>query len=200
VKNESAGTATRDTLSASWTCQGPGIVEYQYQITQDSPQGVVVKGWTSVGQSEHAVADVPGLLPGKTYYWNVRAKSATGSWSDTGYSNGMLYASVDPREMHGAVYADLRAMMVFPNPYQPAGRDIRFGGQGVVFDQLPKDAEIKIFTLTGEEVIELHGLNDSGRVLWNACNAAGEEVASGVYVYLATGGGTKKIGKLAVLR
>jgi hypothetical protein len=92
------------------------------------------------------------------------------------------------------------AFRVYPNPYQP-GSGTSFDGQGILFENLSRDTDIRIFSLTGEEVVRLRESSGSGKCLWDARNASGETVASGVYVYLVTApGGQKKEGKLAIIR
>lgn len=101
------------------------------------------------------------------------------------------------------VSADLGSLVVYPNPYNPGGG--RFGdtdaGHGIVFDRLTKDADVKVFTLTGELVADLHETGGAGRLVWNACTSSGQQAASGAYVYMVTNpNGEKKTGKLAILR
>jgi hypothetical protein len=98
---------------------------------------------------------------------------------------------------------DPSGLVVYPNPYQP-GSTGPYGdttaGRGVVFDHLARGAEIRIFSLAGDQVADARVADESGRYVWDARNTGGQEVASGVYVYLVTANGGKKSGKLAILR
>ena len=87
-------------LSASWTSSDDesGIIEYQYQITQDSPNGNVIRDWTSRERRySYATASDLNLTDGKTYYFAVKAKNGVGLWGEIGYSDGItVYVDVEP--------------------------------------------------------------------------------------------------------
>jgi len=90
--------SSSNSLSASWTCSDAesGVVEYQYQITQDSTIGTAVRSWTFVGTVSSVVATGVTLLPGKTYYFAVKAKNGVGIWSAVKYSDGIKVDSTAP--------------------------------------------------------------------------------------------------------
>ncbi|MBI5623268.1 MAG: fibronectin type III domain-containing protein [Elusimicrobia bacterium] len=76
----------------------------------------------------------------------------------------------------------LSEVRVFPIPWQ-----IRSGGRfdagNLVFDRLPTDGIIRIYSLAGEKIVELSfGPSGQGRALWNGNNFAGTPAASGVYL------------------
>jgi hypothetical protein len=82
----------------------------------------------------------------------------------------------------------------YPNPFY-AARD-----GFVTFDSLPALARVRIFTLRGELVIDKQA-NASGVLTWPGLNRGGRPVASGVYLAVVeSGGGDKKILKVAVIR
>ncbi|MBK8870941.1 MAG: T9SS type A sorting domain-containing protein [Elusimicrobia bacterium] len=83
----------------------------------------------------------------------------------------------------------------FPNPLQPG----RAGHDRITIDDIPTGAQLKIYTLSGELVAELPE-DGTGRAKWDARNANGESVASGVYLVRVTGEGGSKIVKIAVQR
>jgi hypothetical protein len=70
----------------------------------------------------------------------------------------------------------------YPNPCK--GKNVTFA----------TGSKIKIFTLMGELVKELNGVN------WDTTNQAGKEVASGMYIWLAEEGGKTKKGILVIIR
>lgn len=82
---------------------------------------------------------------------------------------------------------------LFPNPFY-AGRD-----GYVTLDNVPPGARVRIFTLRGEQVLDVKA-NSNGILTWSGTNGAGRTVASGVYLVMIESGGTKKILKLAVIR
>ncbi|MDP3542197.1 MAG: kelch repeat-containing protein [Elusimicrobiota bacterium] len=82
---------------------------------------------------------------------------------------------------------------VFPNPYY-TGRD-----GYVTIDNVPPGARVRIFTLRGEQVLDVKA-NSTGLLTWSGTNGSGRAVATGVYLVMVESGGSKKILKLAVIR
>lgn len=83
----------------------------------------------------------------------------------------------------------------YPNPWRS---DRGYPAQ-ITFDQLTGNTTIKIFTLSGHFVKGLPLASSS--TTWDLTNESGNEVASGIYLYLATNNlGQKVTGKLAVIR
>ncbi|MBI4846428.1 MAG: S8 family serine peptidase [Candidatus Omnitrophica bacterium] len=91
-------TTSTTTLTANWTSTDPesGIAEYQYQITQDSTAGAVIKAWTLTGTATYVTAGALSLLSGKTYYFSVKAKSGASLWSVIGFSDGIKVDTTAP--------------------------------------------------------------------------------------------------------
>jgi len=82
---------------------------------------------------------------------------------------------------------------IFPNPYY-AGRD-----GFVTIADVPGSARVRIFTLRGEQVLDVKA-NAAGILTWSGTNGAGRAVASGVYLVMVESGGSQKVLKLAVIR
>ena len=79
-------------------------------------------------------------------------------------------------------------------PRQHAGRNI-------YFNNLATGSNVKIFTVSAHEVISLDAMGTE--VSWNRMNSAGDEIASGLYLYLivtAPDGSQSRGGKLVVIR
>ena len=76
----------------------------------------------------------------------------------------------------------------------------RQSGPNIVFTDLPGSGSIKIFTVAGEEVVDLTIPPGTNQMTWSVTNASGHKVASGVYYYLVKGGGAETKGKLIVIR
>jgi subtilisin family serine protease len=92
--------------------------------------------------------------------------------------------------------SDLNRSIAFPNPFRPDR-----GHDRIVFDFLTAGSSVKIFDVSGQLVRELTDDDGDGRIDWvGAKNEDGENVASGVYYYLAEGGGSTKSGRVAVVR
>jgi thermitase len=83
----------------------------------------------------------------------------------------------------------------YPNPW-----DVRKGfAKQVHFNNLPTGGTVKIFTLSGVFVASLSESNN--QATWTLTNDSGQDVASGLYLYLATSNaGDKARGKIAVIR
>jgi len=74
---------------------------------------------------------------------------------------------------------DALVLRVFPNPYRPAS-----AVRGTMkFTGLPDGAEVRIFTLSGSEIIRLSGLVNH-RLEWDGRNEQGSPVAEGIYFYV----------------
>jgi hypothetical protein len=94
-------------------------------------------------------------------------------------------------------WTDLGHMVVYPNPIMPnslhAGR--------VVFGNLPPATSIRIYNHSGQLVRSLDESEQGrGRKLWYLDNDQHQDVASGIYVYIAKCAGDRRTGKLAVVR
>lgn len=76
-------------LSASWVSSDPetGIAQYQYCIGTSPGEGDIVR-WTSTGTQPSVTRTGLTLIPGRTYYFTVKAQNGQGLWSRTGSSNG----------------------------------------------------------------------------------------------------------------
>jgi hypothetical protein len=86
----------------------------------------------------------------------------------------------------------------FPNPYKP---NSALGHTTVTFSGLTPGARVQIFTPTGEPVYDKTIDPSASSLSWNAVNDEGQDLSSGVYLYLITDeGGNKKDGKLAIVR
>jgi len=72
----------------------------------------------------------------------------------------------------------------------------------IFFSDLPGPGNIKIFTISGEEVIDLPIPPGQGQIEWPGplTNSAGEKVATGVYLFVVDADGKKSTGKLVVIR
>lgn len=84
---------------------------------------------------------------------------------------------------------------MYPNPFNPAQ-----AVNGVLkFDNLQPNAEIRIFTLTGELIRTIIAM--SSRETWDGTNKQGSDVVAGVYLYvIISGSGEKSIGKIFLIK
>ena len=92
VTDDGATTSSTTSLHARWTASSDlesGIAEYQYQIRQDSKSGTVIVAWASAGLTAEVTRTGLNLTPGKSYYFEVRAKNGAGSFSISSFSDGI---------------------------------------------------------------------------------------------------------------
>ena len=75
-------------------------------------------------------------------------------------------------------------MAVVPSPFRATEAWDRIGGNEIHFINLPSEAVIKIYTVSGDLVTELQhkdAVRDFAR--WDLKNANGQDVSSGIYMY-----------------
>jgi len=105
-------------------------------------------------------------------------------------------------------HSDLSAILVYPVPFRPNNADANDGvhfspgdpNSGIVFDLLPENATVKIYTVTGQLVDKL-GAANGGRIHWDVRNRDGKNVASGGYIAVIESGGQAPIvRKLLIIR
>lgn len=89
-----------------------------------------------------------------------------------------------PVEPTGGPEQDLERVAVVPNPYRAREAWDPVGANELHFINLPENAVIKVFTVSGDLVTEIHHadtVHDFER--WNLKNPNGSDIASGIYVY-----------------
>jgi hypothetical protein len=86
---------------------------------------------------------------------------------------------------------------VFPNPW----RQDKHTDKDITFANLPLDAVVSIFSVSGRRVKVLGPPTSVGTSLWDLTNDSGKKVASGIYLYRVTSSqfGPSK-GKLAIIK
>ena len=182
---------------------GPGnYIDCAYGIALDSLGNVYVTGEShgsgTVGDYATIKYDSAGNElwvaryngPGNSYDY------ATGIALD---SSGNVYVTGNSRESGTRNdYATIKysqPFIVYPNPYKPPE-----GHTQITFSGLSEDVRVRIFSISGELIIDRQIAGQSSWV-WDGKNERGEAVARGIYIYLITNSeGGKKIGKIAIIR
>jgi hypothetical protein len=102
---------------------------------------------------------------------------------------------------------DANYVLVRPNPFIPNDGNeqtgVNYGNSvaksGLIFDKLPANSLIKIFTVNGFFVHEKM-ITDAGYYRWDTKNDNGAEVASGVYIFTLSSPHGKTTGKFVIIR
>ncbi len=84
-------------------------------------------------------------------------------------------------------------VVAYPSPFNPKTGLLKFAN-------VPADATIEIYTLTGELVYTLENPTSSAIVEWDGKNEDGKIVARGIYIYRVKSGGDEVRGKFAVVK
>ncbi|MBA3065126.1 Ig-like domain-containing protein [bacterium] len=97
----------------------------------------------------------------------------------------------------GSASYDLSKAHAFPVPYIASKMPKK-----ITFTEIGNDYTIKIFTISGELVRKLNFdiSQEAGQYVWDVKNDKGQNVFSGVYVYLITNQQQKKTGKIMIIR
>ena len=96
----------------------------------------------------------------------------------------------------GVATTSLGAVRVYPNPWR-AGKHMQMS---VKFDGLPAGSTVKLFTVSGHEVKTISA-DSGGLASWDRTNDSGDQVASGVYIYLIIDPqGNENSGKIAIIK
>ena len=97
-----------------------------------------------------------------------------------------------------------------PNPYRTGASSEaasfyhNFPDASIKFFNMPKEADLKIYTVSGDLVWEMHHSSPTGEngvATWNVKNKHGEEVGSGVYIFRCESStGDETYGRIVVIR
>lgn len=90
--------------------------------------------------------------------------------------------------------SNITGAFVYPNPFRPSQ-----GHTVMRFANLPADARLRIYTLSGEEVNDTV-TEPTGMARWNGNNKSGQPVASGVYLVFVQSAERRLTFKVAVER
>lgn len=82
--------------------------------------------------------------------------------------------------------AELKDIKVVPNPYLAKYSSLVETGEGqsaLIFNNLPTECTIRIYTLAGELVKTIDHNDGTGAARWNLLSSNQQQVASGIYIY-----------------
>ena len=98
---------------------------------------------------------------------------------------------------------------IYPNPFRPndgnpdtgVGFSAGNAASGILFDQLPQNTTVKIYTITGQQVARFTAAGAARTLQWDVRNDQGSEVASGPYMAVVGSPGQQPtVRKILVIR
>ena len=97
---------------------------------------------------------------------------------------------------------DLEKIRVVPDPYVVANAwETNQFGKKLMFDHVPNQCTISIFTVAGDRVADLEHNDNNGYVFWDMRSYNDQYIAYGLYLYLVkTPDGRQKVGKFLVIK
>ncbi len=130
---------------------------------------------------------------GTTYYYRLEAVDASGNKSPL--TAEAMHQANDVIE-NGGVPTDFALNQNFPNPFNPS-TTIKFG--------IPQNEHVRVtvYTISGVEIKTLVDASMGAgnySVVWDGTNAAGEHVASGMYLYRIHAGSFTSVKKMVMLK
>jgi len=107
-----------------------------------------------------------------------------------------LIGAALPVKAASVISTSLSGVRAYPNPW----RSDKHANSTIKFDNMPAASTVKIFTVSGHEVKSLSA-DSNGTASWDRTNDSGDQVASGVYIYLIIDPqGNDTSGKLAIIK
>jgi len=104
-------------------------------------------------------------------------------------------------DSHQVTQKELERIKVVPNPFIVQSKFSTSSFDELHFTQLPQECTLTIYTVTGETVAFIdHSDPYKDTATWDLTNEHNQEVAPGLYIYVAESGGKKHIGKFAIVR
>ena len=116
-------------------------------------------------------------------------------------NNKLANITADPTEPTAGPTPNLRTVAVVPNPYRADEAWDKPGGHEVHFINLPPNARIRVYTVSGDLVRDLkHEDLTRDFERWDLKNADGRDVSSGIYMYRVESGSFSAQNRLIVIR
>jgi hypothetical protein len=171
---------TNGTISANYPDPRSDIL-LEWKIESAESSSIASPVFATTGSAEHLSLAPFNLAPGY-YRVSVRAVNALTHDATEFYEAYLVLVS-----------GSASAMSVYPNPWRADRHQAP-----VHFKPAPANATLKIFSVSGHHVRTLH--ESAGEITWDLQNDSGQNVASGIYLYLMTSNDGEKRGKLAVVR
>lgn len=190
----------------------PAYLEKEmYQLYAKSAAGQVFTDISLAGNNVKVGVPLPaGPIPNTENIRLVHYNEEKQKWEDSGIEQHLSGLGTIEAVVHKAglwrlaemrpFATDLTTLQVYPNPWIPEDGNPDTGTllTGITFDNLTTDSTVRIFTISGQLVRQSHGGDISW--VWDGKNESGQDVFSGVYLYIVTDGNEKKTGKITIIR
>jgi len=97
---------------------------------------------------------------------------------------------------------DLNKIRVVPDPYIVANiLETNQFGKKLMFNHLPNECKISIYTLAGDHIADIDHNNNKGFEYWDMRTLNSQYIAYGLYIYVVTiPNGQQKVGKFLVIK
>lgn len=86
------------------------------------------------------------------------------------------------------------SVSVYPNPINLNDDDL------LTIDNVPEGGQVYVFTADGNAITTISIPPNATNTFWDLTTDSGEQISSGIYLYLVKGGETEKMGKIMVIR
>lgn len=191
------------------------------EITLSNAQTLLSSGKSAVLTLYYPDENNDGIVDGTTVRADTlemySAETLAGPWTrDLNSSVNYSSKTVVGQTTHFSFFAlfaplasNLSAIEVYPIPFRPNDGNSDTGtaysagnpNSGIIFDNLPANVSIKIFSLTGQLVAKFSSASSSGKLQWDVKTESGSDVASGGYFAVISSPGQKSVTKkLLVIR
>ncbi len=197
--------------AVGWTRESTEPRDQDWQLILDidrSNGGAELEDWDTGLEGIGKYAFVDTLVKnGFAYWYSVTAYDSTAE----GYHYGKYSQNKTLLTPNSSVQSSLDDVRVVPNPYvnhefisrwNLAPDDTDPTGEKVCFQNLPRDAIVRIYSLGGELVQTLYpnAEESGGDACWNMISRNNQIVVSGVYIYHIDSPVGEKIGKFAIIK
>ena len=182
-----------DRITLSWA-QSPSEVEpdfagykiYRAVGKPDTTYHLIYDGEPSIHQYDDKSA-----IRGFSYYYYIVAyndgsNNLSGATNPTGslHSNRFYARTNQPAFLKRQAGESFDQIRIVPNPFHVSARNLQFPGEPdkIMFYDIPKFCDIRIYTERGDLVNTIHHVDGSGDEAWNSITSSRQVVVSGIYI------------------